>query len=371
MDEASATLLAAGGGGDDFSATTHALRSLLSLLTCLTNNDADGRVALLATPSAAAAGGGGGVFAPPPPTLSIRFILLNPSVHFRRIVHEARCVLLLGGTLRPFSFVASSLFQGVPQADLRLFSCDHVVDKSSLVAVTVPVGPSGQKLEFTHGSRQNRATTDELLAVLAQACRSSPHGVVCFFTSYAYLDSLLSMWRQGQGGGAQMVQITMHKPVFVESRVPAESEAVWQAYCTAASSPRGALLLCVMGGKLSEGINFCDHLARCVIVVGMPYPDLRDPILQEKLKHSDTLEPNTNASKRAYEAMCMKSVNQSIGRSIRHVKDYAAILLVDRRYSQPRVIAQLPRWIERSVVVAETFATVKEKLEGFFSSRVA
>jgi chromosome transmission fidelity protein 1 len=103
----------------------------------------------------------------------------------------------------------------------------------------------------------------------------------------------------------------------------------------------------------------------------MPYPDLRDPILQEKLKHSDTLEPNTNASKRAYEALCMRSVNQSIGRSIRHVKDYAAILLVDRRYSQPRVIAQLPRWIERSVVVAETFATVKEKLEGFFSSRLA
>jgi len=360
-------LLSAGGGGDDFSATTHALRSLLSLLTCLTNNDADGRVALLATPSAGAAGGGG-VFWPEPPTLSIRFILLNPSVHFRRIVQEARCVLLLGGTLRPFSFVASSLFQGVPQADLRLFSCDHVVEKSSVVAVTVQVGPSGKALEFTHGTRQNKATTDELLAVLVQACSSSPHGVVCFFTSYAYLDSLLSTWRQS--GGTQMAQITRRKPVFVESRVPAESEAVWQAYCTAAATPRGALLLCVMGGKLSEGINFSDHLARCVVVVGMPYPDLRDPILQEKLKHSDTLEPNTQASKRVYEAMCMKSVNQSIGRSIRHVKDYAAILLVDRRYSQPRVIAQLPRWIERSVVVAETFATVKERLEGFFSSRV-
>ena len=42
----------------------------------------------------------------------------------------------------------------------------------------------------------------------------------------------------------------------------------------------------------------------------------------------------------------MKTVNQCIGRAIRHVHDHAAVLLLDARYGQPRVRAQLPqvRW---------------------------
>jgi chromosome transmission fidelity protein 1 len=111
----------------------------------------------------------------------------------------------------------------------------------------------------------------------------------------------------------------------------------------------GAILFSVMGGKLSEGINFSDHLARCVIVVGMPYPDKRDIVFQEKLKFADSLENKLNllpnfmnkeslkASDRFYDAVCMKSVNQSIGRSIRHVNDFAAIILLDSRYLRPRI----------------------------------
>lgn len=40
---------------------------------------------------------------------------------------------------------------------------------------------------------------------------------------------------------------------------------------------RSALLVSVMGGRLSEGINFADELARAIIVLGLPYPNLKAP----------------------------------------------------------------------------------------------
>ena len=90
---------------------------------------------------------------------------------------------------------------------------------------------------------------------------------------------------------------------------------------------RGAMLLSVVGGKMSEGINFCDGLGRCVVMVGLPYPG-PSASLGERMSHLDRSQQK-GAGKEYYTNLCFKAVNQSIGRAIRHKADYATIVLFD------------------------------------------
>jgi chromosome transmission fidelity protein 1 len=86
-------------------------------------------------------------------------------------------------------------------------------------------------------------------------------------------------------------------------------------------------MLCVCGGKLSEGINFKDDLGRLVIMVGLPYANPDDPELSARMKHLDAMDaatldvPSSNRGggsrgsrgsrgRAYYEALCMRSVNQ-------------------------------------------------------------
>lgn len=84
-------------------------------------------------------------------------------------------------------------------------------------------------------------------------------------------------------------------------------------------------------------------------MIGLPYPDITDPELKEKMRVLDKEfrdKKITVSGNAYYQNLCMRAVNQSIGRAIRHAQDYAAIVLADFRYtSDTRIWAGLPQWI--------------------------
>jgi chromosome transmission fidelity protein 1 len=162
--------------------------------------------------------------------------------------------------------------------------------------------------------------------------------------------------------------------------------------------------------------------ARCVIVLGMPYPNPSDPELQERMRYLDAAaaaapaaasppggasaasaaaaapgpQPGPRAAAQAltgaqlYEDLCFKAVNQAVGRVIRHRGDYAAIVLADQRWVAPAgaaaapgaaapgargrapPAAKLPAWIRRSFAATPgEFGAAYRALAGFYRAHKA
>jgi chromosome transmission fidelity protein 1 len=265
------------------------------------------------------------------------------------------------------SQVIDQLFSFIPQEDVDLFSCGHVIPPENLLGFSLASGPSQKHLEFTYSRRGDLEALDELGRILLNLSRIVPGGIVVFFPSYRFEEDAVRRWQATK----QYEQIQAKKAIFSEPKQSDELAEVLMQYTAACARGNrhgsGALLLSVVGGKMSEGINFSDELARCVVMVGMPYPNARDPELVEKMTFLDNRTPGSG--RQFYESLCMKAVNQSIGRSIRHQKDYSTILLVDHRYSSPAVRSRLPEWIQTRVQPPAAFGQVYSQLVQFYRAK--
>lgn len=299
----------------------------------------------------------------------LRYLLLDPSEHFRDIVEEARAVILAGGTMSPMDEYKQQLFPFVHS--IETLSCGHLIPTSQLLVRSITADSQGP-LEFSFKNRDVAASAQRVGRVLEDLARVVRGGLVVFFPSYGFLDETTTRWKTT----GVFEKLHAIKPVYCDGRNGA-AEDIFKSYSEAIrAGPQGAILLSVLGGKLSEGINFSDDLGRCVVVVGLPFPNLETPEWKAKLQYIDQRavargQAKGKASREYAENVCMRSVNQAIGRVIRHKDDWASIVLMDSRYSQERIKGKLPAWIKASVpaTAASSSDGIVMDVKDFFESR--
>lgn len=388
------------------------LHSLSGFLLALTNLSSEGRIFFERLSP---------VLPTDKPDIRLSYLLLSPTHAFSSIASSARAIILAGGTMSPFQDYETHLFPTHLPAKITTLSCGHVIPPSNLCVWTLssmrpgPAAASGtgsDAFEFSFQKRRDKNMIQQLGAAILNTCSVVPDGVVVFFPSYGYLDEVVAAWKERPAGptGPPPIwdRLQAKKAVFRESK-GGSSEEVLRSYSSAIlggdvdggkatqgtkTAQNGALLLSVVGGKMSEGINFSDRLGRCVVIVGLPYPNIASPEWKARMEYiesstvdrltgkhqhlqqqnSKAVEPPANsnhsqgggaatavpaattthdqavaAGKQAardfYENACMRAVNQSIGRAIRHRGDYAAIVLLDRRFGTDRIRSKLPGWI--------------------------
>jgi chromosome transmission fidelity protein 1 len=238
------------------------------------------------------------------------------------------------------------------------------------------------EFDFTFKNRNSPSMIHALGNTVLELSRTIPDGMVVFFSSYAYLNQVILHWQKPEPSipGSMWDTLSSKKPLYRESKDAAGVGDVLQEYTKAIDSGKGGILLSVVGGKMSEGINFSDRLGRCVVVVGLPFPNIQSAQWRAKLEYIEKRTIDRGGSRdegkamgrQFYENACMRAVNQSIGRAIRHRNDYASIILLDRRYRTPRIVDKLPTWIKQGIMEQQgrvEFKDVIDSLESFFKTK--
>ncbi|HQQ25203.1 MAG TPA: ATP-dependent DNA helicase [Methanomassiliicoccales archaeon] len=156
---------------------------------------------------------------------------------------------------------------------------------------------------------------------VVQVCNGVKRNTVVFFPSYALMDRFLD----------DGVSRRISRKVYLEERGMPQLELMDVVTRFKKLEENGQVLFAVMGGRISEGIDFPEDELELAIVVGIPYP--RPTAKQRALMHYYELKFRKGWDY-TVKGPAIRKLQQSIGRLIRTERDVGAALVLDRRITQ-------------------------------------
>jgi hypothetical protein len=88
-------------------------------------------------------------------------------------------------------------------------------------------------------------------------------------------------------------------------------------------------------------------------------------VLKKQYNTSNVLTKKLLPGKDWYDIQAFRALNQSVGRCIRHRKDWGAIILLDSRYSKPMIQSSLSKWIRGRVQCFNKLQLAANSLKSF------
>eukprot|EP00981_Chlorochromonas_danica_P002822 scaffold549_cov174-Ochromonas_danica.AAC.6 len=209
--------------------------------------------------------------------VSFHIWCMTAAVVFEDLVGSARSIILTSGTLSPLDAFATELGTPFP---IRL-EARHVIDLGKQLFAATFDSFDGNSLLSTYQHQQSDGYLDVVGRALMMLIRLTPGGTLLFVPSYRLLQRLYERW--SRIGLLEEIQKVVSCRIYFEQKANNDMSSVLQAYYEDLSLKGSkAAMVAVCRGKVSEGINFSDHYARTVAVLGIPFPALYD--LQVHLK---------------------------------------------------------------------------------------
>lgn len=304
----------------------------------------------------------------------LRTILIrcfNPAVGMKSLItsenRPPQCIILASGTLSPISYYSQEL--GIPfQPRLRVEN-PHVIKDGQLSVFICGSSINSIPLSSDFTQRSGKSYHEEVGKSILEISKVVPSGLLVFFASYNVMNFCIASWKSTD----IFNNLEKQKSIFIEPNTSKELKTFIDSYeNTIKNNTNGAMMLAVCRGKVAEGLSFADNNGRCVVIVGLPFPPKEDSKVQMKQEVLDSLKlqnPTKHklSGKDWYLQQCSLAINQSIGRVIRHRRDYAAVVLMDERFSQIQNKSSLSFWLHKHIRTPKTFNNIISDLQLFYN----
>ena len=270
----------------------------------------------------------------------LQFSCLDSSIAMKPIFDRFQSVVITSGTLSPLDMYPKILnFHPVVMSSFTM-----TLARPCLLPMIVSKGNDQVAISSKYETRDDVAVIRNYGQLLVEFASTVPDGLVCFFTSYLYMESVVAAWYD-QG---VVDQLQRHKLLFIETQDSAETSLALINYIKACENGRGAVLLSVARGKVSEGVDFDHHLGRAVLMFGIPYVYTQSRILKARLEYlRDQFQIRENDFL-TFDAM--RHAAQCVGRAIRGKTDYGIMVFADKRFSRIDKRSKLPKWIQEHLI---------------------
>lgn len=272
---------------------------------------------------------------------------LDATIAIQPVLARFQSVIITSGTLSPIDMYPKLLdFHPV-----ILTSFTMTLARPCICPIIVSKGNDQVAMTSKFETRHDSSVIRNYGNLLAEMAAIVPDGIVSFFVSYSYMESTIATWYE-QG---IIDTVLKYKLLFIETTDSVETSLALHNYAKACENGRGAVLLSVARGKVSEGVDFEHHLGRCVIMFGIPYVYTQSRILKARLEYMrDQYQIRENdfltfdavsflfvlsllSSLRSFasrlltfSAFQIRSASQCVGRALRGKTDYGIMIFADK-----------------------------------------
>ncbi|KAH9874086.1 DNA-dependent ATPase of the nucleotide excision repair factor 4 complex [Plenodomus lingam] len=282
------------------------------------------------------------------PNPILHLTCLDAAIAIKPVFERFYSVIVTSGTMSPLDMYPRMLnFNTVVQESFTM-----TLTRKSFLPMIVDRGNDQNQITSQFEHRNDLQVQRNFGNLLIEFCKLTPDGVVVFFPSYLYMESIISAWQ----GMEILDTVWKYKLILVETPDAQETALALETFRTACNNGRGAVLLCVARGKVSEGIDFDHHYGRTVLCMGVPYQYTESRILKARLEFLRETYRIKEADFLSFDAM--RHAAQCLGRVIRGKDDYGIMVLADKRFNKKQ--SQLPKWIQHGLDAKSTKLSIDQ-----------